>query len=57
MRLLLDENLETEVYHRLADRGHDVLHVTVSEGLAGGMSDNEIATVSSDECRLTSSHG
>ena len=52
MRLLLDENLETEVYHRLTDRGHDVLHVTVSEGLAGGMSDDEIAAVSSDEHRV-----
>jgi predicted nuclease of predicted toxin-antitoxin system len=52
MRLLLDENLEHEVYHRLVNFGHDVIHVEVSDGLAKGLSDPDIAAVSLDESRV-----
>jgi predicted nuclease of predicted toxin-antitoxin system len=51
MRLLLDENLEHEVYHRLGNYGHDVLHIEVSDGLVKGFTDPEIAAVSLDESR------
>ena len=46
MRLLLDENLEHEVYHRLVNFGHNVVHVEVSDGLAKGLSDPDIAAAS-----------
>jgi predicted nuclease of predicted toxin-antitoxin system len=52
MRLLLDENLEHEVYHRLESYGHDVRHVEVSDGLEKGLTDPDIAIVSLDESRV-----
>jgi predicted nuclease of predicted toxin-antitoxin system len=52
MRLLLDENLEHEVYHRLVNFEHDVVHVEVSDGLAKGLSDSDIAATSLNESRV-----
>jgi predicted nuclease of predicted toxin-antitoxin system len=52
MRLLLDENLEHEVYHRLVNFGHGVVHVEVSDGLAKGLSDPDIAAASLNESRV-----
>ena len=52
MRFLLDENLEHEVYHRLENFGHDLLHIEVSDGLSKGVTDADIAAVSLDESRI-----
>ena len=49
MRFLLDENLEHEVYHRLENFGHDLLHVEVSDGLRKGDSDETLAERSREE--------
>ena len=46
MRFLLDENLEHEVFHRLEDHGHEVLHVDLSDRLSKGTSDSDLAAVS-----------
>lgn len=46
MRFLLDENLEHEVYHRLQNYGHELLHVEVSDELSKGDTDAELAEVS-----------
>ena len=43
MRLLLDENIEHEVYHRLEDYGHELLHVEVSDELSKGDTDERLA--------------
>ena len=56
MKLLLDENLETEIFHRLKNYGHDVRHVSVSDGLSRGMADEEIASVSRTESRIIVTH-
>lgn len=52
MRLLLDENLEHEVYHRLVNFGHDVLHIEVSDELQKGLADTDIAAVSLADSRI-----
>jgi predicted nuclease of predicted toxin-antitoxin system len=49
MKFLLDENLEHEVYHRLEDDGHDLLHVEISDRLAKGTSDDHLARLSREE--------
>jgi hypothetical protein len=49
MRFLLDENLEHEVYHRLENYGHEVLHVEVSGSLNKGDSDRKLAERSREE--------
>jgi predicted nuclease of predicted toxin-antitoxin system len=49
MRFLLDENLEHEVYHRLQNYGHDILHVEVSDELSKGDTDEELAEISRTE--------
>jgi predicted nuclease of predicted toxin-antitoxin system len=46
MRFLLDENIEHEVYHRIEDDGHDVLHVEISDELHKGDTDESLAAVS-----------
>ncbi|MEF8843237.1 MAG: DUF5615 family PIN-like protein [Haloarculaceae archaeon] len=48
-RLLLDENVEYEVLHRLENYGHDVEHVDFVPGLGKGTDDDSIAQYSSDE--------
>lgn len=52
MKLFLDENLEHEVFHRLDHYEHDVRHPEVSDGLAKGVTDADIAAVSSAESRV-----
>jgi predicted nuclease of predicted toxin-antitoxin system len=49
MRFLLDENIEHEVYHRLGNYGHDLLHVEISDGLNKGDTDERLAAVSRSE--------
>ena len=49
MRFLLDENIEHEVYHRLENYGHDLLHVKVSDELNKGDTDERLAAVSRSE--------
>lgn len=44
--LLLDENLEHEVLHRLRDYGHEVVHVDSSAGLGKGANDGNLARFS-----------
>ena len=46
MRLLLDENIEHEVYHRLENYGHELLHVEVSDELDKGDTDERLAEIS-----------
>ena len=43
MKLLLDENIEHEVYHRLEKYGHELLHVEVSDELSKGETDERLA--------------
>lgn len=50
-RLLLDENIEHEVLHRLENAGHDVEHVDFIARLGKGTSDDEIARYSLDADR------
>ncbi len=50
-RLLLDENIEREVLHRLTDDGHDIEHVESVPRLGKGTSDDEIARYSLDTGR------
>jgi len=50
-RLLLDENVEREVYHRLDSYGHDVEHVDFSPELGKGASDGDLADYSIREDR------
>lgn len=51
-RLVLDENLEREVMHRLEDYGHDVTHVDFVEELGKGSHDQTIGAYSQDTDRL-----
>lgn len=50
-RLLLDENIEREVLHRLTEGGHDVEHVEFVSRLGKGTNDGEIAQYSLDTGR------
>lgn len=52
MRLLLDENVEHEVHHRLRNYGHDVTHVDFDDGLRKGDSDDDLAAFSLAETRV-----
>lgn len=52
MRLLLDENVEHEVYHRLRNYGHDVAHVDLSDGVSKGDRDTDLAAFSLAETRV-----
>jgi predicted nuclease of predicted toxin-antitoxin system len=52
MRFLLDENLEHEIYHRLENDDHDVIHVEVSEGLSKGDSDTDLGKRSLQDERV-----
>ena len=45
-RLVLDENVEHEVYHRLENHGHDVEHVGFVSNLGKGVTDRSIAKYS-----------
>jgi predicted nuclease of predicted toxin-antitoxin system len=45
-RLVLDENVEHDVYHRLENYGHDVEHVDFVPELGKGANDDPIAQYS-----------
>jgi predicted nuclease of predicted toxin-antitoxin system len=45
-RLILDENVEHEVFHRLENYGHDVEHVDFVPELGKGAADHPIARYS-----------
>jgi predicted nuclease of predicted toxin-antitoxin system len=51
-RLILDENAEHEVFHRLANYGHDVEHVGFVPDLGKGIADRPIARYSLDTDRV-----
>lgn len=51
-RLVLDENLEHEVMHRLENYGHDVEHVDFVPELGKGAADHPIAEYSLDTDRV-----
>lgn len=51
-RLLLDENVEYEVYHRLENYDHDVEHVDFVSELGKGIDDHPIARYSQDTGRI-----
>ena len=51
-RLILDENVEHEVYHRLENYGHDVEHVDLVPELGKGIADYPIAQYSLDTGRI-----
>lgn len=51
-RLVLDENVEHEVLHRLENYGHDVEHVDFVPELGKGTSDHPIARYSRDNDRV-----
>lgn len=51
-RLLLDENVEHEVLHRLENYGHDVEHVDFVSELGKGTDDYPIAQYSHDTDRV-----
>lgn len=51
-RLILDENVEHEVLHRLENYGHDVEHVDFVAQLGKGTADHPIATYSLDTDRV-----
>ena len=55
-RLLLDENIEHEVLHRLTADGHDVEHVDSVSRLGKGTSDETIARYSLDADRTIVTH-
>ena len=55
-RLLLDENIEHEVLHRLTADGHDVEHVDSVPRLGKGTSDETIARYSLDADRTIVTH-
>ncbi|OTF01976.1 DUF5615 family PIN-like protein [Halorubrum sp. SD683] len=50
-RLLLDENLENDVRHRLENLGHDVEHVDFVAELGKGATDEELAKHSRESDR------
>ncbi|WP_318570649.1 DUF5615 family PIN-like protein [Salinigranum marinum] len=51
-RLILDENVEREVFHRLENYGHDVEHVDFVPELGKGTADHPIAQYSLDTDRV-----
>lgn len=51
-RLILDENVEHEVLHRLENYGHDVEHVDFVPELGKGTADHPIARYSLDANRV-----
>jgi hypothetical protein len=51
-RLILDENVEHEVLHRLENYGHDVEHVDFVPELGKGTADKPIARYSLDTDRV-----
>jgi hypothetical protein len=51
-RLILDENIEHEVYHRLDNYGHDVEHVDFVSALGKGTGDYPIAQYSRETHRI-----
>jgi predicted nuclease of predicted toxin-antitoxin system len=51
-RLILDENVEHEVYHRLENYGHDVEHVDFVSELGKGTGEHPIAQYSRDTDRV-----
>jgi predicted nuclease of predicted toxin-antitoxin system len=51
-RLLLDENVEHEVFHRLENYGHDVEHVDFVPKLGKGTADHPIAQYSLNTDRV-----
>lgn len=51
-RLILDENVEHEVFHRLANYGHNVEHVDFVAELGKGTADHPIARYSLDTDRV-----
>jgi|SRR6056297_3264837 len=51
-RLILDENVEHEVLHRLENYGHDVEHVDFVPELGKGTADHPIARYSLDTNRV-----
>jgi len=51
-RLILDENVEHEVFHRLENYGHDVEHVDFVPELGKGTADHPIAQYSFDTDRV-----
>jgi hypothetical protein len=46
-RLLLDENIEHELFHRLENYGHDVEHVDFVPELGKGTDDHPVVAYSS----------
>lgn len=52
LRILLDENVEHEVMHRLDNLGHDVEHVDLSSSVGKGASDAELAAHSLESNRV-----
>ena len=55
-RLILDENVEHDVLHRLDNYGHDVEHVDFIAELGKGAADRELATYSLEEDRVILSY-
>lgn len=55
-RLLLDENLEHELRHRLESLGHDVEHVDEASELGKGAEDQTIARYAADTDRILCTH-
>lgn len=51
-RLVLDENVEHEVYYRLTNYGHDVTHVDFVSSLGKGVDDQSIADYSRETDRI-----
>ena len=51
-RLVLDENVEHEVYHRLKNYGHDVKHIDFVSSLGKGIDDRSIANYSKETERI-----
>jgi predicted nuclease of predicted toxin-antitoxin system len=51
-RLVLDENVEHDVYHRLTNYGHDVTHVDFVSTLGKGVDDRSIADYSRETNRV-----
>lgn len=55
-RLLLDENLEHELRHRLESLGHDVEHVDEARELGKGAEDETIVRYAADTDRILCTH-
>lgn len=51
-RLLVDENVEYRIVHKLRNYGHDVEHVDDLSGLGNGSSDRLLGRYSNSEDRL-----